>query len=183
MTLLLLAAIFVVGNVAVRGSVAHFKGSVPNALPARVEPLSTLAPAPRNATPDFPAPHLTTLELLTLQTHVRGSNLYIEWGSGASTSLVAPLAAHAVSIDNNAEWCARVAQRDDVAWWVAHGVLELVCVDTGMEVGRRGGWRGGRRRAARRRTPSLPPLRPHRLLWRPRPWRRPHLLPPLLGRH
>ena len=83
------------------------------------------------ATPSFPIPLLTTLELLTLQTYARNTPLYVEWGSGASTSLVAPMAQRAVSIDNNAEWCAKVEARPDVAWWRAQaGVLRLVCVDT-----------------------------------------------------
>lgn len=98
----------------------------PVAAAARPTPL-----ADASALPSPPVPLLTTLELLTLQTHVRGARLYVEWGSGASTSLVAPLARAAVSIDNNAEWCARVAGRSDVAWWVANGALSLVCVDTG----------------------------------------------------
>lgn len=84
-----------------------------------------------DATPVLPTPLMTYLELLTLQTYVRGVRLYIEWGSGASTSLVAPLAKTAVSIDNNLEWCQKVAARSDTQWWQVNNVLKLVCVDTG----------------------------------------------------
>ena len=73
--------------------------------------VATVAPAVRpvaleaaNTAPSFPEPLLTTLELLTLQTYARRAELYVEWGSGASTSLVAPMARRAVSIDNNKEW-------------------------------------------------------------------------------
>lgn len=45
------------------------------------------------------APLLTPAELFTLQYYARGSS-YVEWGSGASTVLVAPMARRAVSIEN-----------------------------------------------------------------------------------
>ncbi len=54
------------------------------------------------------------LDLLVLQLHTRAAQLYFEWGSGGSTSWVAPLAQHAWSVDNNKEWCDKVAGRPDI---------------------------------------------------------------------
>jgi hypothetical protein len=70
--------------------------------------------------PAFPEPALTYLDLLVMQYHVRGAGLYFEWGSGGSTSLLAPLARHAWSVDNNKEWCDSVAARPDVAFVRVH---------------------------------------------------------------
>lgn len=103
------------------------------AVPTITPAATRVPPSPElDDTPWLPTPLLTNLELLTLQTHVRGATVYVEWGSGASTSLVAPLAARAFSVDNNREWCDRVAARPDVAWWRALGVLTVECVDTGV---------------------------------------------------
>lgn len=71
------------------------------------------------------------LDLLILQLHTRGAQLYFEWGSGGSTSWVAPLAQRAWSVDNNKEWCTKVAGRPDIQFWVVNGVLTLVCVEMG----------------------------------------------------
>jgi hypothetical protein len=95
---------------------------------------AAIRPSPmrdNDAIADPPTILMTNLELLTLQTYVRGVGLYIEWGSGGSTSLVAPLAKMAVSIDNNREWCQKIASRSDVEWWQVNNALKLICVDTG----------------------------------------------------
>jgi hypothetical protein len=52
-----------------------------------------------------PRARLTELELLTLQHYVRLVDTYLEWGSGASTELVAPLARRAFSIESSQAWC------------------------------------------------------------------------------
>jgi hypothetical protein len=52
-----------------------------------------------------PRPKLSELELLTLQHYVRLVETYLEWGSGASTELVAPLARRAFSIESSQAWC------------------------------------------------------------------------------
>lgn len=125
------------------GRLALLEGGPPTT-PVITPAAARVPPSPfHNDTASLPTPLLTTLELLTLQSHVRGAGVYVEWGSGASTSLVAPLAARAFSIDNNREWCDRVAARADVAWWRAQGVLTVECVDTGVCVSCVGvGWGG-----------------------------------------
>jgi len=50
------------------------------------------------------SPLLTPAELLTLQHYARGASAYVEWGSGASTVLAAPMARRAVSIENQVSW-------------------------------------------------------------------------------
>jgi len=75
-------------------------------------------------------PLLTAAELLTLQYYARDS-MYVEWGSGASTTLVAPLAHQAVSIENQKAWCDEMLASADVDFWIQNNVLTYVCVDTG----------------------------------------------------
>jgi hypothetical protein len=103
---------------------------------ATVEPLASTAVDPHHPTPtgptkrppdtilhtvDLPSPALVYIDLLTMQFYARGARRYLEWGSGGSTSLVAPLAQRAWSVDNNKEWCAKAADREDVkfvrGWW------------------------------------------------------------------
>jgi hypothetical protein len=76
-------------------------------------------------------PLLTSAELLTLQHYARGSS-YVEWGSGASTVLAAPLARRAVSIENQKSWCDEMIASLDVDFWIKDGVLTYLCVDTGV---------------------------------------------------
>ena len=76
------------------------------------------------------SPLLSTAELLTLQHYARGSS-YVEWGSGASTLLAAPMARRAVSIENQRAWCDDMLASSDVDFWIENGVLTYLCVDTG----------------------------------------------------
>ena len=71
-------------------------------------------PVPISVEVRMPDIALHFLDLLVLQLHTRGAQLYFEWGSGGSTSWVAPLAQHAWSVDNNKEWCDKVAGRPDI---------------------------------------------------------------------
>ncbi len=70
------------------------------------KPLAVPVPAERpegisDLPADLPQPLLTKLELLTMQHHTRGKEVYLEWGSGASTLLIAPLATKvAFSVEN-----------------------------------------------------------------------------------
>jgi len=52
-------------------------------------------------------PVMTPGEVLTLQWYASQGRTYVEYGSGASTMWVAPLAARALSIENQAQWCER----------------------------------------------------------------------------
>jgi hypothetical protein len=79
---------------------------------------------------DLPSPALAFIDLLTMQFYTRGARRYLEWGSGGSTSLVAPLAQRAWSVDNNKEWCAKTADREDVKFvrgWLGSGMLCRAC--------------------------------------------------------
>ena len=80
---------------------------------------------------DLPKPAMSAHEFLTAQYYVRGRRTYLEWGSGASTVLLAPLARRAVSAENQAAWCAQMNARHDVQFWKDNGVLTFQCVDTG----------------------------------------------------
>jgi hypothetical protein len=75
---------------------------------------SVPGPVPISVEVRMPDIALHFLDLLVLQLHTRGAQLYFEWGSGGSTSWVAPLAQHAWSVDNNKEWCDKVAGRPDI---------------------------------------------------------------------
>lgn len=76
------------------------------------------------------APLLTTAELLTLQYYARNS-MYVEWGSGASTTVAAPMARRAVSIENQKAWCDEMLASADVDFWINSDILTYICVDTG----------------------------------------------------
>ncbi len=76
---------------------------------------------------DLPSPALAFIDLLTMQFYTRGARRYLEWGSGGSTSLVAPLAQRAWSVDNNKEWCAKTADREDVKFVRGWAVVTVVC--------------------------------------------------------
>ena len=77
-------------------------------------------------------PVMTEAEALTLQWYASQAATYVEYGSGASTVLAAPLAGRALSIDNSVPWCKEMKARMDVAFWVAQGKLQYVCVDVGQ---------------------------------------------------
>ena len=98
---------------------------------------------------DALTPLLSAAELATLQYYVRGKDTYMEWGSGASTVMVAPLAGRgAWSVENQASWCVTMLERADVAFWGANGLLRYECVDIGETGERNGGgvgWEGGGR--------------------------------------
>ena len=89
---------------------------------------------------DLPKPAMSAHEFLTAQYYVRGRRTYLEWGSGASTVLLAPLARRAVSVENQASWCAQMNARHDVRFWKVNGVLTFQCVDTGATGKRAKGW-------------------------------------------
>jgi hypothetical protein len=89
------------------GSVKSTTGSGP--LGPTLHPAGTIL-----RTVGLPTPALAFIDLLTMQFYTRGARRYLEWGSGGSTSLVAPLAQRAWSVDNNKEWCAKTADREDV---------------------------------------------------------------------
>ena len=77
-------------------------------------------------------PVLTANELLTLQFYARHTEVYLEWGSGASTLLVAPLAQSAFSIENHQPWCQKMLHNlSSVGFWTLNSVLTYKCVDTG----------------------------------------------------
>ena len=80
---------------------------------------------------DVMTPVMTVREFLTAQYYVRGRATYVEWGSGASTLLLAPLARVAVSIENKQNWCAKMKSRVDIQFWQRNGGLTYKCVDTG----------------------------------------------------
>ena len=77
-------------------------------------------------------PVMTEAEALTLQWYASQAATYVEYGSGASTVLAAPLAGRALSIDNSAPWCEEMQARMDVAFWIAQGKLQYECVDVGQ---------------------------------------------------
>jgi hypothetical protein len=148
--------------------------AAPEAAPARrALPAARPTPFPDAAPVSLPQPLLTTLELLVLMHHVRGAAQYVEWGSGASTSLVAPLARRALSLENGVAWCAELRARADVRFWEANGGLKVVCVDTGERGGERERDARSRGPAAAPTPPPSLPSRRHRRLWHARRGRRP----------
>ena len=76
-------------------------------------------------------PVMTPGEVLTLQWYASQGRTYVEYGSGASTMWVAPLAARALSIENQAQWCESMLARTDVSFWRAQGKLQYECINTG----------------------------------------------------
>ena len=78
-------------------------------------------------------PVLTANELLTLQFYARHTEVYLEWGSGASTLLVALMARSAFSIENHQPWCQKMLRNlSSVSFWTLNSVLTYKCVDTGL---------------------------------------------------
>lgn len=79
----------------------------------------------------MPQPLLTEAELLFLQFASKSSRHYLEWGSGASTILVAPFSRNAFSIENHQEWCDQMLRNKFVSFWIQTRLLQYYCVDTG----------------------------------------------------
>jgi hypothetical protein len=76
-------------------------------------------------------PVMKPAEAFTLQWYASQACTYVEFGTGASTILAAPLANTAMSIENHKPFCEEMQARTDVSFWMAQGKLQYECADTG----------------------------------------------------